>query len=1132
MKGDFSRWHYRRADNFNGVLPQQGRVLLDSDGTAQTTIINDWQDLAASDLIGTGAAFVPADVPASFLIDRARVQAGDVIVTVEPGRVWVDGMLVNLPESVPVDRIATYLGPPIQDPAATVATIATGVRDAVILEIWREAINGFQLPDILIEPALGGPDTAERVYTSADFHLYRMGPDDTCSNLPIADDFSTKGKLKVTLQPTVAVGGDCPVEQGGGYTGFEHHLYRVEIADIPPGPPMFKWSRFNGGLVGRGRFDALALRVNLTANLAPINTCGLSQFYLEAEEFNAAGGRWAVTYGAPVTLNSSNQLVLPATATFGAIPSSPNPVFFRLWDGIKSIATFPISATPVELEDGIRLEFDAVVGSTFTSRDYWTFSVRAGGIGNPDVLINSEPPQGILHHRVPLGVITWNATRDVTEASGGISDCREPFHPLTGITGCCTYRVGDGVQSHGNFTSIQAAINALPAAGGEVCILPGTYTEFVVIQGRRNIRMHGCGPRSRIIAPAPQPNAPNTLPAIHVTDSRGIYIDSLAVEAQPQGPAILLDNAGSNAGEFKAAAQLANLHDIKLLNLRVTAQARSAIEARNGRYIEIRHCDIRMIDTPTGWPGIFFLGDDGVIEDNQVRVRSQRQRDDDITWPVPAAAALGGIQIGGTSDRVRIINNVIQSGIGNGITLGSVLVLDADGKDTGTNLGWVVNVFDPCNPCKPGSNNFPNGPDPDGGGRTISAGALTEIRIERNRIYDMGLNGIGVVAFFDLKDSPEAISVFGLSILGNHIRGCLRREIEAIPAAMLERIGYGGISLADVEDLVVWDNIIENNGPSRTEPICGIFVLMGAGIDIARNQIVNNGARTAEPVASAKRGQRGGIIIRHAIPPFQGVPALGVAAYQSIQTDRPTLVVHDNTVVAPMGRALSATVMGAVSVVGNQFVTQAVTPFQTGSLDSFVAATIYIANLGRNFEFNSWKGGYQAIRLGNFQADNGYAFNNDAFAVAPRGVVAPAERFFLSGQVQFIANQVTLDLLERGLSLAASSILIISLDDVGFVGNQSMAQLADDFVLVNSFLFGTSLRATDNRWEEPIPNAIYSAITLGLMNVTANNIGTHCIVALAPPKLLVASPNVVLLSQFLDDPCAAAARLLGAFGGG
>lgn len=1129
MKGDFSRWHYRRSDNFNGVLPQQGRVLLDSDGTAQTSIINDWQDIAAGDLIGTGAAFVPADVPASFLIESARVQAGEVIVTVEPGRVWVDGMLVNLPDAVPVDRIATYLEPPIQDPAASVATIAAGVRDAIILEVWREAINGFQLPDILIEPALGGPDTAERVYTSADFRLYRMGPGDTCSNLPVADDFSKKGKLKVTLQPTVAIGGDCPVVQGGGYTGFEHHLYRVEIADIPPGAPMVKWSRFNGGLVGRGRFDAAALRVNITANLAAINTCGLSQFYLEAEEFDAGRGCWQVTYGTPVTINSSNQLVLPAAATFGAIPTSPNPVFFRLWDGIKPISAFPISAAPQELEDGIRLEFDAAVASNYTPRDYWTFSVRAGGIDNPPVLINSEPPQGILHHRVSLGVITWNAAQDVTADAGDISDCRQPFHPFTRATGCCTYRVGDGVQSHGNFTSIQAAINDLPASGGEICVLPGTYSEFVVIENRRNIRLHGCGPRSRIIAPV-QPNNPNTLPTIHVINSHGICIDSLAVEAQPQGPGILLGGTAFVGVALMAAAQQPMLYNIKLLNLRVTALARSAIEVRTGQFIEIRHCDIRMIDAPSGWPGIFFIGDDGSIEENQVGVRSQRQRDDDITWPMPAGAALGGIQIGGTSDRVRIINNVIQGGIGNGITLGSVIVIDANGNDTGVNLGWVVNVFDPCNPCQPGTNYFPNGSGTDGG-RTISAGALTEIRIERNRIYDMGLNGIGMVAFFDLKNSRETISVLGLMILGNHIRGCLRREIAAIPAVALERIGYGGISLADVEDLVVWDNVIENNGPRRTDPVCGIFVLMGAGIDISRNRIVNNGARTVEPVTTAKRGQRGGIIIRHAIPPVLGAamakdPAL---AYKALQSDRPTLVVHDNIVVAPMGRALSATVLGAVSVVGNEFVTQAVTPFQTGSLDSFIAATIYIADLGRNFEITSWKAGYQAVRLGNYQADNAYAFKNDTFTLSPRGVAAPAERFFLSGQVQFIANQVTLDLVERGLSFAASSILIVSLDDIGFVGNQSMTQLADDFVLVNSFLFGTSIRATDNRWEEPIPNAIYSAITLGLMNVTANNIGTHCIVALAPPKLLVSSPNVVLLNQFIDNPCAIAARLLAGF---
>jgi len=1130
VKGDFSRWRYKRSDNFFGVLPQQGRVLLDSDGTAQTSIVSDWQDVTAIDVIGAGVAAVPAELADSFKIDRARVQAGQVLVTVEPGRVWADGVLVHLVENSPVDRVATYLEPPVQTPQASVAMIGAGVRDAVVLEVWREAINGFQLPDVLIEPALGGPDTAERVYTSAAFRLYRMGAGDTCSSIPIADDFSKKGKLEVTLQPTIPSGGDCPVIEGGGYTGFEHHLYRIEIADLPAGgAPSFKWSRFNGGLVGRGIFDGATLRVNLTANLAAINTCGLSQFYLEAEEFDVLRGVWSVTYGAPVTLNSSNQLVLPAVATFGAIPSSPPPpadprtVFFRLWDGIKPISAFVAAK---ELEDGIILQFDPAAAANYSARDYWTFQVRAGGVGNPLTLIDTKPPQGIVHHRVPLGVITWNAALDVTAAAGGISDCRDPFQPLTRISSCCTYRVGDGIESHGEFKTIQAAVNALPASGGEICVLPGTYRESVFINGRRDIRMHGCGPRSRIIAPLQRNTA---LPGIHVRDSRGICIDSLAVEAQPLGPGILLDNTGSDAAVLLPGGQIPKLHDIELLRLRVTAQARSAIEARGGRFIEIRECDIRMLDVPSGWPGIFFLGDDGLIERNQVRVRSRRQLDDDITWPVPASSGLGGIQIGGTSDRVRIINNIIQGGIANGITLGSVMVVDANGNDGGILIGWVVNANDPCNPCNPGSTFFPPGSSQDPT-RTVSAGPLTEIRIERNRIYDMGLSGISVVAFFDLKSAQETISVARLAILGNDIRRCLRREIESIPAAMIERIGYGGIALADVESLDIWDNVIEDNGPRRTDPICGIFVLLGEGVDISRNRIVNNGARTEEPVSSAKRGQRGGIIIRNVTSPVSGAATTKLTAYTAIQTDRPALRVHDNIVVTPMGRALSVTALGAVSAVGNQFVSQAVTPIQTRSTDAFLASTVYIGNLGRNFDIRSWQASYQKTKLGAFQQDNNYSFSNNTFSAAPTAIAPTTVRFFIGGQVLFVANQVMLDVTERGVSIAASSIMIVSLDDVGFSDNQCQMQLADDVVIVHALLFGISLRANGNRWEEPVPNALYSAITLGMMNVTAHNVGTHCIAALAPPKLLVAGPNVVLLSQFFDDPCSVVNKILAGFG--
>jgi hypothetical protein len=238
--------------------------------------------------------------------------------------------------------------------------------------------------------------------------------------------------------------------------------------------------------------------------------------------------------------------VLPAAATFGAIPGSPNPVFFRLWDGIRQIGAFPISANPTELEAGIRLEFEPVAVGKYVPKDYWIFRVRAAGVGNPTVLINSEPPHGIHYVRVPLAEVTWNAAQDVTLAGGGIEDCRDPFQPLTRFSTCCTYRVGDGLKSHGNFTSIQAAINALPAAGGEICVLPGVYTEMVEIVNRRGIRIHGCGPRSRIVAPAPVGNAA-ALPAIRVTDSRGIRIDSLAIVARPDAAGVSLNSTGFDA---------------------------------------------------------------------------------------------------------------------------------------------------------------------------------------------------------------------------------------------------------------------------------------------------------------------------------------------------------------------------------------------------------------------------------------------------------------------------------------------------------------------------------------------------------------------------------------------------------
>jgi hypothetical protein len=157
-----------------------------------------------------------------------------------PGRVWADGLHLYLAGSSPVDVPAIYLAPPLQAPQADVASIVSGVRDAVVLEVWEESVSGFQEPLDLLEPALGGPDTTERSKVCAAVKLMRLGPNDDCSAVArIRDNFDAKGKLTVTPAPAIVIPGDCPVEAGGGYTGFEHYLFRIEIAEPEGGEARF-----------------------------------------------------------------------------------------------------------------------------------------------------------------------------------------------------------------------------------------------------------------------------------------------------------------------------------------------------------------------------------------------------------------------------------------------------------------------------------------------------------------------------------------------------------------------------------------------------------------------------------------------------------------------------------------------------------------------------------------------------------------------------------------------------------------------------------------------------------------------------------------------------------------------------
>jgi hypothetical protein len=946
MRGDFSAWNKDRSQNFRGTLHQQGRVLLDRDWNAQTEVIGEWQETAGRDAFGPGVAAVPAEVSASFKVTKAEkitTAPVHVDVSVNMGRVWADGLLVESAQNMV--RTATYLN------SGSVANIpAAGLRDAVILETWLEELSPFQVPDLLIEPALGGVDTTERVQTAYRFRLFRMADGDTCDSINLKDDFDAKGKLTAKLNPASSTNGDCPVVESGGYTGFEHRLYRIEIAETDRAQAWFKWSQFNGGLVGRGFFDSANRKVIINANENAIVHSGISEFYLEALEFDANLGHWRVIYGAKAVLANDHSLTLPSVANeptdkfIGSIPTSPlNPkkfYFFRLWNGIERVDNF--TAAPADLPDlvGIQLKFDTGVAEKYKPSDFWTFPVRVGE--NPLVLVDNRPPQGIFYHRVPLAEVHWDS---ITAVGDKIEDCRHIFQPLTKQKTCCTYRVGDGTSSHGDFTKIQDAIDALPVKGGEVCILPGEYEQNVIIKERHNVFLRGCGKRTHI-------RGKNSNPVITVQSSQSIVIESLAVEGPAGAIGIYLTGEEQTAGDAKRDFYL---KDIKLSDLTVIATGNSAVKAQNAQFLTLENSAIYIhdqlnLDQLIPDSAVFLTGDDMVVERSEIRVlRAEtptpnyatgtvsqgRAFSNDPGQLIPMQRAVGGLRIGGGSDRVRIVDNLIINGTGHGISLGSVRAV------SGLPPGEIEEKIRQIVAAKGWVDRNELG----AGTQLFSGPPLRDVLIESNHIINMGRNGISVFAFFSLPggtdqtgvqrlsstDVPSMITVNGLTIVGNRIESCVVNSV-AIPDSMLSWMAWGAIVLAAAEDLTIRDNFLTGNGIDYLKPVCGIYVIYTEGLEISRNRIIGPapvgfGFTIPGNSISGKLGVQGGIWIHMAKTlSLRSFPVGGsdwYTYYITIASQKGLgAKIQENIVNVHYGRSLTLGVgSGQVSVVGNNFTT-------------------------------------------------------------------------------------------------------------------------------------------------------------------------------------------------------------------
>ncbi|MCI0808354.1 MAG: right-handed parallel beta-helix repeat-containing protein [Chloroflexi bacterium] len=610
----------------------------------------------------------------------------------------------------------------------------------------------------------------------------------------------------------------------------------------------------------------------------------------------------------------------------------------------------------------------------------------------PWQLLTGASPIGPKFFVAPLALIQWRR-RGRNFVPQIISDCRARFLPLTSTETCSTYTVGDGSHSRGHFDSIQAAINALPLKGGEIHVLPGVYRENVRIIRRRNVTVFGCGKDTRVIAPGgseqpvfrirdcrgvclssmaietdlgigvqleqaagishepgddspvepvEKPTETIRQPAETLRKVDGAAVARLDIFNTSRGAVNLADavNVSERFERVLGVARAASLsdlidrlpqalEDIVLKKLSITVRDRQAIHGQGGDSITVEDCEIRIrqltedmnSETDAGrWPGIFLTADDLTITGNSIEVdeRAGARR-----------TALGGLQVGGGSDRVSIARNTIIGGNGRGITLGSIVYIPAKEPDLprldfsrflrfAAFLPPGLNIVVDRRGCVIWTLNPPAPTDDDGSPLIpASTGSLSEVEIVGNRITSMAGSGISVAHFFDPTVTTDCITVSGLLIRDNIVRNCLQGDVAEASVSSRTFGAFGGITLGSALGLEIRHNTIEANGLSHVNPVCGIFVLYAEGALIDDNQIAGNGPRTNTD-SVPRAGNRGGIVIAYARAPEAG----NSSQTAILSAPEPAVRVHRNTVIAPEGRALKITASGQVVVRDNNLSSQ------------------------------------------------------------------------------------------------------------------------------------------------------------------------------------------------------------------
>jgi len=200
----------------------------------------------------------------------------------------------------------------------------------------------------------------------------------------------------------------------------------------------------------------------------------------------------------------------------------------------------------------------------------------------------------------------------------------------------------------------------------------------------------------------------------------------------------------------------------------------------------------------------------------------------------------------------------------------------------------------------------------------------------------------------------------------------------------------------------------------------------------------------------------------------------------------PAVRVEHNVVRVPLHYALEIFGLGPFTIVNNQFACGGL----VGAAGTPLAQTVLIFNMGAAIESAT------AASLPSYVYTNSQATNT--------GVAAASFQNVSSGAVLFSNNICQLEATASRLREYAS-VFIYTPDHLIFSNNHCWLDASrTSATIADSFLLAGSLNVVGNRFQEaplavavqPSVSAAFSAVTMGAVNVTGQNISTFCLLVL------------------------------------